>query len=184
MQQCSSLLFNVILLSSDRTIVRVTEYKGASYNDLSLMQFSASKNIAVFSHSTNWPDLAPCSSPVFPKEQIHIQRNPFCVDRRGGSKNDGAAETFLQKTVCTIALHSGSIACSCVETWKGATLKANANDFLNCVCEKIYSISCAIFVTDRVVQQQRRGLCLCPSLSIFLSLYIHIYMCVCVCVCL
>ena len=149
------------------------EYKGASYNALSAKQCSDSKSVALFSNPPPLSGLIllPATSSFFFQRS---QKNLFCVDRRGESKNDGAPVTFLRKTVCTIASHSGSIACSCVETRKGATLRANANDFLNCVCKKIYSISCTIFAKDHELQQQRRELHTCPFLSLCLSIYIYI----------
>ena len=56
------------------------------------------------------------------------------------------SSTALQNMTCGIALHIGSIVCSCVSTQKGTILKAVVVDFLNLLNRKSYRHSLSLFV--------------------------------------
>ena len=79
-----------------------------SHNALSVMQFLASKNIAVLAYPLVHLILLPLTSSFY-KNQIHAQNSPFYVGRRGESKNDRSPESVLQKLICSFAFNSGSI---------------------------------------------------------------------------
>ena len=89
-------------------------YKGASYNALSVKQFSDSKNIGVLSHPTYWPDLAPCYFFLFsPKIKSTLKGTHFVSTEEAKAKMTELLKHSYRKLsaplLCTVAASHAAV---------------------------------------------------------------------------